>query len=207
MTFYQLADVTTQWYDNKFGWSVMKPNTVVLHTTEGFGWPGYSSGQVAPTITANPDIPAQRLRFRQHFHNEHSARALENWPGGVETNTLNVIQIELVGTCDSRLAVSWGTRKAGVDYIYWPTAPYWALAGLANWLVYLHKTFPAFPLRCTVPFSKFPWGDGVRMTGTQWWNYSGICGHQHVPENTHGDPGLFPIQRLLTICQMKEGAA
>jgi hypothetical protein len=30
------------------------------------------------------------------------------------------------------------------------------------------------------------------------WNaFTGHCGHQHVPENDHGDPGAFPITAIL----------
>ena len=30
----------------------------------------------------------------------------------------------------------------------------------------------------------------VRMSPAQFARFEGICGHQHVPENTHGDPGI-----------------
>jgi hypothetical protein len=35
-----------------------------------------------------------------------------------------------------------------------------------------------------------------RFSGDEWLAFSGICGHQHVPENIHWDPGLLPIGRL-----------
>ncbi|MFD3560872.1 hypothetical protein ACFWVU_14500 [Streptomyces sp. NPDC058686] len=46
---------------------------------------------------------------RQHFPANMSSRALVNRNGGVETNTLNVVQIELVGTC-----------VKGGPGLYWP---------------------------------------------------------------------------------------
>jgi hypothetical protein len=33
-----------------------------------------------------------------------------------------------------------------------------------------------------------------RLTDGQWEGFNGICGHQHVPNNTHWDPGAFDIK-------------
>jgi len=38
----------------------------------------------------------------------------------------------------------------------------------------------------------------VRLTNAQWNTFTGWCGHQHVPENTHWDPGRINIGSLLT---------
>jgi hypothetical protein len=38
---------------------------------------------------------------------------------------------------------------------------------------------------------------GFRMSPTEWDSFNGVCGHQHVPENTHWDPGAFDWTRLL----------
>ena len=37
----------------------------------------------------------------------------------------------------------------------------------------------------------------ARMSFAQWRRFTGICGHQHVPENAHGDPGNLPIDKIL----------
>jgi hypothetical protein len=37
------------------------------------------------------------------------------------------------------------------------------------------------------------------MTEDEWNNFDGWCGHQHVPENEHWDPGKLDIGRLLRI--------
>lgn len=200
MSTYPPADTTTQWFDAKFGWDVIKPNVMVWHSTEGFTWPGYDGGAKAPHITAKPDFAAKKLRYRQHFANEHSSRALQNLPGGVTTNTNNAFQIELVGTCDDAYKVSWGTKKAGVDYIHWPTAPDWALKELALLVKYLNTKF-GLPMRTTVTWAayKSPGGltKNVRLSGAAFQSYTGHLGHQHVPENTHGDPGSLQMQRIL----------
>jgi hypothetical protein len=200
MTTYPPADATTQWWDDNYTWAIIRPNVMVWHTTEGFSWPTYGDGAKAPHITAKPDIPNKRIRMRQHFANEHSSRALANTAGGVTTNTNNAYQIELVGTCDDAYKVSWGTKKAGVDYIHWPTAPDWALKELALLVKYLNTKF-GMPMTSTVEWAgyKSPGGalKNVRLSGAKWNLYTGHLGHQHVPENSHGDPGSFPIQKVL----------
>ena len=191
--FYPKADAKTQSFASAYPGDIMPhPNVLVLHTTEGTSWPGYSGGAVAPTLTAFPDAAAKALRWRQHFPINMSARALVNKAGGVQTNTLNVVQVELVGTC----------AKGGPG-LYWPEAPDWALKGLADFLKWLHAEWPV-PLRSTSrPWVAYPasygTASGQRMGEAEWMNFSGICGHQHVPENVHGDPGAFPIARLLAM--------
>lgn len=200
MTGYHLADTQAQWFEDDYPGAVMDPNCVVLHTTEGTSWPGYSGGAVAPNYTAQPDMHAKCLRWRQHYPDERSARALENDRGGVETNTLNVVQVELVGTCNPQHRHRWGNLRAGVDYIYWPDAPEWALLDLAHFLVDQHQRHGT-KLVTPKPFKAYPGSygtrNGVRMSQRQWLNFYGICGHQHVPENVHGDPGDLPMDAVL----------
>lgn len=197
---YHRADRKAQWFEDKYPGAVMDPNCVVLHTTEGTTWPGYSGGAVAPNYTAKPSFAKERLNWRAHFPDERSARALENHAGGVETNTLNVVQVELVGTCDPAHRRTWGSRKAGVDYIYWPDAPDWALRDLGEFLADQHARHGT-RLEAPCKFAAYPGSygtrNGVRMTGREWLNFYGVCGHQHVPENVHGDPGALDIDAVL----------
>ncbi|MFE7463114.1 N-acetylmuramoyl-L-alanine amidase [Streptomyces sp. NPDC057499] len=182
------ADHTSQWFHSKYpGDTMPHPNAIVLHTTEGSNWPDYSGGSVAPTFTVKADGSV-----RQHFYANESARALVNAAGGVQTNTLNVVQIELVGTCDS-----------GGPGVFWPKATDAQLAGLAKLVKWLTTTYP-IPLKSTSkPWLSYPssYGskNGQRMTFSEWTNFNGIAGHQHVPENDHGDPGNFPIARLIAL--------
>jgi hypothetical protein len=189
----------------------MDVNTLVLHTTETTGLPDYGGGSQAPTLTAIPDMTAKRLIWYQHFDIDVSARALVNAPGGVETNTLNAAQVELGGTCDAAHRGAWGTRLAGVDYVYWPEPPGWALQGLADFLRWLHRGH-GVPLTAPpvwLAYGPDPRRPGVtpasygaspaRMTPAQWEAFTGVCGHSHVPENDHGDPGALPITKLLAL--------
>jgi len=65
----------------------------------------------------------------------------------------------------------------------------------------IHDALPAIPLTTSVEFEPYPepsYGDGhPRMTSSEWSKYKGVCGHMHVPSNSHGDPGDIPIATIL----------
>lgn len=186
------------WYQDDFGGDAMEVNVVVLHTTEGRSLPTYNGGAVAPNLTAVPDLAAKKLRWYQHFDIETSSRALANLRGGVETNTLNVCQVELVGTCAPEIHAKW--NAAGKQHVFWPDAPDWAARSVARFLAWMHeehgvpltgpKTWPAYP-------ASYGSKGGQRMSGTKWTAFKGVCGHMHVPENDHGDPGAIDFSLLV----------
>jgi hypothetical protein len=176
----------------------MEVNVVCLHTTEGTSLPSYDGGAVAPNLTAMPDFTAKRLAWYQHFDFDVSSRALVNLSGGVQTNTLNVSQVELVGTCDPTTHAKW--TRAGVRHLYAPELPDWAVRDLAAFLRWAHDQH-GVPLTSDVTWKAYPasYGssNGVRMSSAKWQSFTGICGHQHVPENLHGDPGALPVADIL----------
>lgn len=200
---YKAANAEAQWFANAYPGSAIDPNVLVLHTTEGTDWPSYSGGASAPHYTAKPS--GKRLAWRQHFPESMSSRALRNEDGGVETNTLNCVQVELVGTCAPATRNAWvkaGKKEATEDdpghFVFWPEAPDWALKGLADFVADIHKR-QGIKLQSR-KFLAYPDSYGaspVRMTGPQWVRFYGICGHQHVPENSHGDPGDLNIEKVL----------
>lgn len=203
----------------RYSGSAMEVNCGVVHTTEGMTLPDYDGGSMAPTVTGVPDFKAKKIRWYQHFDVDESARALVNKLGGVETNTANAFQVELVGTCDDAHRTTWGGKSAGVDYIHWPTAPDWAVAEVA-WLVRWLNTNHGIPLTCVkdwLAYGKDSRRPGVtpasyganpaRMTMAAWRAFTGWCGHQHVPENDHGDPGSFPMAAVLTAAGKGTAAA
>jgi hypothetical protein len=191
---YPPANTATAWYQDNYPGAVMDPRKGVIHTTEGTTLPGYSGGSTAPNYTAVPDFRNKRLKWYAHFPDERSSRALKNLAGGVETNTDDVIQVELVGTCSPDIHKSWADK--GVAHIYWPTAPGWALQGLADFIVYMKRKH-GIPVHGPVdadrwtPYPESYGSGGQRFTNARWNEFRGWCGHQHVPENVHGDPGAI----------------
>lgn len=189
---------TAYWFQDTFGGDSMESNVIVWHSTEGTSLPSYDGGALAPNLTAKPDFAARRMVWYQHFDFDTSSRALRNLAGGVQTNTLNVTQVEIVGTCDPTTHAKWA--RAGTQHLYTPELPDWAirdLAAFAKWAQDSHGV----PLTSGVTFKAYPssyGANGVRMSGATWESFTGHCGHQHVPENNHGDPGMFPMAAILT---------
>lgn len=210
---YPRADKKTQWFQNRYPGSLMnlKPRNlvVVFHTTEGMTWPGYDGGATAPTYTGLPPLlrykdKGQRSgKWRAHFPENRSSRALRNKAGGVETNTQNTIQIELVGTCDPANRYYWGGNKrykAGRDYVYWPDATPRQKQWVARLLADIHRRW-GLHLRLPKPFRAYPGSYGEknpnRMTFQEWNRSFGVIGHQHIPENSHGDPGNIDMVDII----------
>jgi len=189
---------TRYWYQGAYPGDAMEVNVVVWHTTEGTSVPTYSGGALAPNLTVAPDFKNKRLVWYQHFDIDRSSRALVNLSGGVETNTLNVVQIEIVGTCDPKTHARW--TADGIPHLYSAELPDWAIRDLAEFAQWLYKNH-GVPLTENVTFkaysASYGASNGVRMSFSKWEGYKGHCGHQHVPENLHGDPGAFPVEKVL----------
>ena len=192
-TVYPAADARNQWFADAWPGGIMPLTApvLVLHSTEGYGWPGYQGGAVAPTFTIWPGVGV-----RQHFPVNMGARALMNQPGGVETNGAGAIQVEMVGTC-----------VQGGPGIYYPNATDGQLSELAALTRWLRDSW-GLKVQSTVRWVPYPQSYGFnaaqRLSGAAWTAYEGILGHQHVPENDHGDPGAFPIQRLLALTTQED---
>lgn len=186
------------WYQNKFSGDSMESNTIVWHSTEGTSLPSYDGGTLAPNLTAKPDFKAKKLVWYQHFGFDTSSRALVHG-GSVATNTLNVCQVEIVGTCDPTTHKKWDQQ--GVQHLYMPDLPDWVVRDLGAFAKWAHANH-GVPLTSGVTFKAYPssYGisNGVRMSNAKWLAFSGHCGHQHVPSgNVHGDPGAFPMAAIL----------
>lgn len=169
-----------------------KIDKVVVHTTEGSNWPGYAGGGNAPHVTLR-----HTGAIRQHIDSDYSSKALENDRGGVETNNDGVLQVECIGSCDRAYADKH-------DLFFWPDATDKDLEPLAEFLAWAH-TEHGVPLttRSLVwsDFNAAYEGAPQRMSFKQWRAFSGICGHQHVPENAHWDPGKLPVDRAVTLAK------
>lgn len=163
-----------------------QPAMIVLHSTEGTSWPGYDSGQSAPHFTIDPETGERR----QHIAMTEAARALANSSGGVETNRAGCIQIEIIGTCDP-------SHEGEAGWTFLPDADLSHVAALVADIARDQE----IPLTSSVEFIGYPasygTGNGVRLSSSAWGSYRGVCGHQHVPENDHGDPGDIDIAAIL----------
>ena len=184
-----LGGCTRQDFGTNGGSWTRQPAVIVLHSTEGGSWPGYDGGSSAPHFTIHPSTGERR----QHISMGVAGRALANPSGGVETNRGGAIQIEMIGTCDPDM------KSKG-----WPYMPGLNSTQLANVGRLMRDIANARGIawRCGVTFKAYPGSygsNGVRLSGSAWGSYTGVCGHQHVPENDHGDPGNIDIAALMGV--------
>jgi hypothetical protein len=205
--YYPGADLSLD-FTKSYKGDLMDPDKVLLHTTEGTTLVDYSKGAEAPNITARPNFAKKRLDWFQHYAFDRSARALVNKAGGVETNTEDVVQVELIGTCDPAHRKTWGKLQAGVHYIFWPEAPDWALDDLADFLAWqnVKNGVPLTTPKDWLPYPSSYGNSRVRMTFAEWRTAKGVLGHMHPPENVHGDPGNIAIAALLSSAKIKAAA-
>lgn len=170
-----------------------------LHTTEGFSIAGaeaaYRNGGYWPHITVGvTDFDDWKFGVHQHFPFWSRSTTFADGSGGIRTNRDYVIQVEIVGTCDD----SWKTKQGGkykkLHVDHWPDDYARYVAGVLK-AIMQHRPIPN---RTSVTWARYPasYGQGAkqRLSTAAYDGYSGILGHQHVPENTHGDPGnLLPF--------------
>lgn len=152
----------------------------VLHTTEGTAVDGalatFDAKKVWPTLTIDPD----HLRIIEHYPVSRGARALTD--SLTPQNAARCVQIEIVGRA--------------VD------APGWAPERLAFIRDVMRQVEDLVPIprtsgRSFLDAAGVNTHPGNRMSVDEWKRFSGWCGHQHVPGNTHWDPGGIDIDTLL----------
>lgn len=92
------------------------------------------------------------------------------------------MQIEIVG---------FATKSPNFDQKYLD-----GIKSLLRWI----ETVNGVPRRAA-SFLAYPASAGdsaVRFSSNQWLAFSGTCGHQHVVDNDHGDPGNININYLMS---------
>lgn len=161
---------------------------LTLHSTEGKSIDGavgaYTAHNSWPTLT----IDCPRRHVVEHLDLMVAARSLRNTAGGADqTNKDGTvhIQIELVGT-----AVQPTTLGSPED-----------LTWLGREVLRPIHELTGIPLVTSVPWRSYPGSFGLhapqRLSPAAWDAYNGILGHQHVPDNDHGDPGSIDIAWII----------
>lgn len=169
---------------NDAGGHVVPVTKLLIHDTEGSSISGavaaYKANNSWPHLTVDCRFGKTPWRVG-HLDLGVAARALRNEPGGVETNRAGVIQIEVVG---------FATMPADIDWAWFGKHVAWPICQATG-----------VPWSSTVPWFGYPASYGKaalqRLSPADWTAYRGILGHQHVPENSHGDPGAIPIDLVL----------
>ena len=166
----------------------MPDSLLVLHTTEGSSFSGAKNWMAQQNTSSHVLYDPATDEYEQLIGWNVNARSLRNLSGGVETNNRGrVYQMEIVG------------RAADVPG--YSDVWFQRLAGKVRDVAAATDTPLKFPWKfipySTVRPSSYGANNGVRMSNAEWLEASGVCGHMHVPENTHGDPG--DMSRLVAI--------
>jgi Hemopexin len=152
----------------------------VLHTTEGSKIDGaldtFRATNFWPTLTIEPNT----FRIVQHYSLNKGARALSD--KATPENAARCVQIEIVG--------------------FAAQTPNWAPEQLAFIADVVRQIEALVPIphstsRTFLDSNGVNANPGNRMTVDEWKRYSGWCGHQHVPGETHWDPGAIDIATIL----------
>jgi hypothetical protein len=160
----------------------------VLHTTEGSTYAGaraaYLAGK-APHFTVSFERGA--FQVWQHIPLNKSARALAHPRDTVETNRARCIQIEIVASA---------ARAGALQCEY--------LDGIGRLMRWIESNTGIS--RSALDFKGDDEGivlardtSPIRLNPTAWKNFNGWCGHQHVPYNSHWDPGDIDIDYLMSV--------
>jgi hypothetical protein len=166
------------------------PWRIVLHTTETEGVPGYDGGSSAPHLTYN----VRDRKWWQHTDLGTAARALKNLDGGVQTNRQRALQVEIVCYSDKNVADDDPSDRYWVGNL--PDTAYTDLCAFLIWAATQYGVVTKWPGKAALSYSQAN-ASGFRMSSGEWNNYNGVCGHQHVPENDHWDPGAIDWDRLM----------
>jgi len=164
------------------------PYRGVIHTTESKSYTpstkSYYGHHNPPHFTIVKPGSSDEVKVYQHFGINVAARALENHKGGVETNRRSAIQIE----------IAW--KAAEIDSL-----PFAMVIKLWDWMRWVEDQTDI--KRWITPTFRGQEASGLnslsRMSDAEWNDFNGWCGHQHVPENSHWDPGKLDINRLTQI--------
>ncbi|WP_210526894.1 peptidoglycan recognition protein family protein [Rubellimicrobium arenae] len=149
---------------------------IVHHTTEGSSAEGAMSAY--RKHRADPHFTVDGTTIYQHVDTAKGARALRNSKGGVQTNRLGAVQIEVVGFA--------GRRK--------PKQTLMNLARLCRWIEEQHDVPHKWPNGLPKPAKDGKDPGGHNRDATTWARERGHYGHCHVPENTHWDPAYDQIE-------------
>lgn len=155
----------------------------VLHTTEGTRLPSYTS---PPHFTIGRNGSGQPVAIWQHYPTTTAAMALRGG-GAVETNRHGAIQIEIVASAANTPSLATDDPEL-----------FAALGDLLSWI----ESHAGVAHAIGAPFVATPdEGYGLqapsRLSDTEWEATTGWVGHQHVPHNTHWDPGGLDVRALL----------
>lgn len=168
------------------GTMVGGPPRLVIHTSEGRTGPGaltaLQNGLLAKRFAYHLGVDLPTRSVDQYVPFDRAASTLRNY-GRVQTNRQGsaCIQVCLTGrSAQIHTIPADDLRWLGREVLY-PIMKAYSIPEVWATFVGLEAGVIATP---TAP---------QRFTADQWVRFSGVCGHQHVPDNDHWDPGRLDV--------------
>ena len=172
------------------------PRKLALHRTEGASAAGafaaYADGGV-PHFTWELPSWGNGGRKWQHIDTGIAASALRNDSGGVQTNRDGAVQVEIVG-------FSRDTRHLSDLDLQWLGEAIDEVCDTEG--IDINNRPPFYDEKSG--FTLATKNARQRMSYADWEAFNGVCGHQHVPENTHWDPGALDYERMLSLIDQED---
>lgn len=154
----------------------------------------YRAAGTPPHVTADP----WARRRAQHIDTDRSAYAVKNLPGGVDTNRVRAVQVELVGFSEDPRHLPASLAPYSLESL---------TDGDKRWLgteVFrpIMAAHPIRPVSLTMFGADCGWtlarADArQRLSFEAWMACDYWVAHQHVPENDHWDAGALDLATIL----------
>lgn len=170
--------------DRDGGAMVGGPPRAGIHTTETNPKWGFFEAKWFYSLQFLLAPGSSTVEILQTFDLARASRALYNGPDPVQTNRMGSSnpQVTIIGYAKDSPSL--------------PDPLIWALAEFFAWDEETQHNPAIFPLDFGGGESYGTSGVG-RMSIPEWRVFTGICGHQDVPDgNTHWDPGRIPVDKL-----------
>lgn len=166
------------------------PARLVIHTSEGRTGAGaldsLNRGLRAKNIAYHLGVDLPTRSVDQYVLFNDAASALRNARGGVETNRMGsaCIQVCLTGRAENIHTIPTADLEWLGFEVFAPLMHAYRVSDV--WATFVG---PRAGVLATTTAKQ-------RLTNIQWAVFNGVCGHQHVPENDHWDPGAINVHAI-----------
>lgn len=168
------------------------PVKMVWHTIQGSAQSGINTFK-SKGINSHWILDIENRRVYQLVPLGRSSATLRNAPGEPETNRANAIQVEMSGFAEDMHLLSDRDLQWIGEFFLAPIMA--AVPELSSNYVENFGEDAGFVLARSSAKQRF--------SPVEWLQFGGHCGHQHVPENDHWDPGGFDIGSVVKHAQAK----
>lgn len=177
-------------------WSGKGKWKLCLHTTETEGVPDYDSDNDATTGELAPHLTyyAAKRTWVQDYKLTRPSESLRTYDND------HVFQVEII--CYSAKSIA--DAKASRLYVgNLSENNYLDLVTFTKWLMKYVPIQAVWPGKQATSYAQAN-AAGFRYSAPAFYNFNGILGHQHVPANTHWDPGAFNWKKYIALLKEDE---